>query len=60
MPFRCSTELYINPDLGQYLHQRHRGKHYEIIDEEQGIIAYPEGVDGTTTGYTSNPWAWAQ
>lgn len=32
------------------------GKHYELIDEEQGIIAYPEGVDGTTTGYTSNPW----
>lgn len=52
------NELYINPDLANICINGIEGKHYEIIDEEQGIIAYPEGVDGTTTGYTSNPWAW--
>ena len=57
-PSRCSNELYINPELANICINGIEGKHYELIDEEQGIIAYPEGVDGTTTGYTSNPWAW--
>ena len=52
------NELYINPELANICINGIEGKHYELIDEEQGIIAYPEGVDGTTTGYTSNPWAW--
>lgn len=52
------NELYINPELANICINGIEGKHYELIDEEYGIIAYPEGVDGTTTGYTSNPWAW--
>ncbi len=52
------NELYINPDLANICINGIEGTHYEVVDEEQGIIAYPEGVDGTSTGYASHPWAW--
>ena len=52
------NELYINPELANICINGIEGEHFEVIDEEQGIIAYPEWVDGTTTGYPSNPWAW--
>lgn len=50
------NELFINPDLANICINGIEGKHYVVNDE--GLAAYPEGVDGATTGYASHPWGW--
>ena len=52
------NELYTNPELENICINGIEGKHFELKDEEKGIVGYPEGVDGTNTGYPSYPWAW--
>lgn len=52
------NELYINPELENICVYGIEGKHWEFKDEENGIIGYPEGVDGTNTGYPGYAWAW--
>lgn len=52
------NEIYTNPELANILINGIEGEHYEIIDAEKGIVDYPEGVNGTNTGYVSLPWAW--
>lgn len=52
------NEIYTNPELANILINGIEGQHYEIIDAEKGIVDYPEGVNGTNTGYVSLPWAW--
>lgn len=52
------NEIYTNPELANICINGIEGTHFEIKDEEKGIVGFPEGVDGTTTGYPSYPWAW--
>ncbi len=34
------------------------GENYVMVDEENGIITYPEGKDASTNGYSRLEWAW--
>ncbi|MCI8626454.1 MAG: ABC transporter substrate-binding protein [Lachnospiraceae bacterium] len=52
------NEIYTNPELQNILVNGVEGKHYEYTNAEKTMIQYPEGVDGTNTGYPSYPWAW--
>lgn len=52
------NELYTNPELENICINGIEGKHFEVKDADKGIVGYPEGVDGTNTGYPSYPWAW--
>ncbi|MEG2020319.1 MAG: ABC transporter substrate-binding protein [Oscillospiraceae bacterium] len=52
------NEIYTNPDLQNVLCNGVEGKHYEYKNAEKTIVGYPEGVDGSNTGYPSYPWAW--
>ena len=49
------NEIYTNPELANICINGIEGTHFEIKDEEKGIVGFPEGVDGTTTGYPSLP-----
>lgn len=49
---------YTNPEVSNLLVNGIEGRHYEIVDEENGIIDYPEGVDAATVAYSRLPWAW--
>lgn len=50
------NEIFINSDLANICINGIEGKHYVVNDE--GLAAYPEGVDGASTGYASHPWGW--
>lgn len=52
------NEMYTNADLANTLIYGIEGTHYEIKDEANGIVGYPEGVDATNSGYPANPWSW--
>ncbi|NBJ92610.1 ABC transporter substrate-binding protein [Parablautia muri] len=52
------NEIYTNPELANILINGLEGEHYELVDADKGIVDYPEGVNGTNTGYLSLPWAW--
>ncbi len=52
------NEIYTNPELQNILVNGVEGKHYEFMNEEKTMVRYPEGVDGSSTGYPSYPWAW--
>ncbi len=52
------NEIYTNPELQNILVNGVEGKHYEFANEAKTMVRYPEGVDGTSTGYPSYPWAW--
>lgn len=52
------NEIYTNPELQNILANGVEGKHYEYKNAEKTLIGYPEGVDGSNTGYPSYPWAW--
>ena len=47
-------KMYIDPEVANLLAWGIEGKHYQIIDEENGIIDYPEGVDASNIGYNLN------
>ena len=52
------NEMYTNPELANILINGIEGTHYQIVDEEKGVVNYPDGVNASNTGYTSLPWAW--
>jgi putative aldouronate transport system substrate-binding protein len=52
------NEIYTNPELQNILVNGVEGKHYEYVNTEKTMVRYPEGVDGSNTGYPSYPWAW--
>ena len=52
------NEIYTNPELQNILVNGVEGKHYEYANAEKTIVRYPQGVDGSNTGYPSYPWAW--
>lgn len=43
--------LYDNEDLMNLLDWGQEGIDYEVIDEENGVIGYPDGVDDSNVGY---------
>lgn len=43
--------LYNNEELVNLLDWGQKDVDYRVIDEDNGIIAYPEGMDAVTTGY---------
>jgi putative aldouronate transport system substrate-binding protein len=52
------NEIYTNPELQNILANGIEGKHYEYMNDAKTMVRYPEGVDGSNTGYPSYPWAW--
>ncbi|MFI3200188.1 MAG: ABC transporter substrate-binding protein [Eubacteriales bacterium] len=67
IPYSCEApervvqvvnEIYTNPELQTILVDGIEGTHYEYINDEKTMISYPEGVNGTNTGYIAYPWAW--
>ena len=52
------NEIYTNQALQHILCNGVEGKHYEYKNEEKTLVGYPEGIDGSSTGYPSYPWAW--
>lgn len=52
------NEIYTNPELQNILVNGVEGKHYEYANTEKTLVRYPQGVDGSNTGYPSYPWAW--
>lgn len=52
------NEIYTNPELANILINGIEGTHYQMVDEEKGIVNFPDGVNTSNTGYTSLPWAW--
>lgn len=51
------NELYTDPDIINLLCYCIDGEHY--VENEDGTITYPEGVDATTVGYNMAPNVWA-
>lgn len=52
------NEMYMNPELSNILINGIEGKHYEYVNDEQTVINFPEGINGTSTSYLSLTWAW--
>ena len=50
--------MYSDPDVSNLVVNGIEGEHYVVIDQENGVAAYPEGVDATTVTYTRMNWAW--
>ena len=50
------NEMYSNPDVANLLIYGIEGKYYEFVDEENGVIDYPEGVTSDSLGYTVTAW----
>lgn len=49
--------LYSNVDLANLIMWGIEGQHYELTDVEQ-VIKFPEGVDGSTSGYYNTFGVW--
>ncbi len=50
------NEMYSNPDVANLLIYGIEGKYYEFVDEENGVIGYPEGVTSDDLGWTVAAW----
>lgn len=50
--------MYTDPEIANLCINGIEGVHYEVKDEANGIIGYPEGVDATNVGYSRLAWAW--
>lgn len=50
------NEMYSNPDVANLLIYGVEGKYYEFVDEEKGLIDYPEGVTADDLGWTVAAW----
>lgn len=48
--------LYSDPVAQNLFYYGIEGKDYEIKDEANGLIGYPEGVDSTNVGWTNQTW----
>lgn len=51
------NEMRSNPELSNLLINGIEGEHY-LVDEEAGVLTYPEGVDASNTTYSSVAWIW--
>ena len=52
------NEMYSNPEVANLLIYGIEGEHYEFVDEENGVIDYPEGVTADDTGWMISAWHW--
>ncbi|MGB8455503.1 MAG: ABC transporter substrate-binding protein [Anaerocolumna sp.] len=43
--------MYSDPAFVNLLDHGIEGTHYKVVDEKNGIINYPDGIDGSTSGY---------
>lgn len=50
------NEIYKNPDLENLMIYGIEGKYYEFVDEENGVINYPEGVTSDSLSWTVAAW----
>lgn len=50
--------MYSNSEVSNLVVNGIEGEDYQIIDAENGIIDFPEGVDAATVPYSRNNWAW--
>ena len=50
------NELYSNPEVSSTLIYGVQGKNWDFVDEEQGLIDYPEGVTAETTDWFVTAW----
>lgn len=50
------NEMYTNPDIANLLIYGIEGKYYTFVDEEKGVIDYPEGVSASTLNWTIAAW----
>lgn len=50
--------MYTDPTLSNLLINGVEGVDYVYTDDNKDMITYPEGVDGTSTGYVSLGWGW--
>lgn len=53
---QCLDYLYGNADILNLLNWGEEGVDYEVKDEENGIIGYPEGKDDTNTYHLAEGW----
>lgn len=51
------NEIYSNPELSNLLINGIEGENY-LVDSENGVLTYPEGVDASNTSYSSVAWVW--
>lgn len=52
------NEMYINPELANIVINGVEGVHWTLIDAEQGIIDYADGVTAASSGYAPAAWSW--
>lgn len=50
--------MYTNPDIANLFINGIEGNNYQVIDKENKIIDYVDGVDSSTTSYSVVGWAW--
>ena len=50
------NEMYTNPDVANLLIYGIEGKYYEVVDKENDLIDYPEGVTSDSLGWTITAW----
>lgn len=48
------NEFYTNVDIMNYFNWGIEGEHYVFVDQEKGIIGYPEGIDAQNKTYGYN------
>lgn len=51
------NEMRSNPELSNLLINGIEGENF-VVDEEAGVLTYPEGVDASNTTYSSVAWIW--
>jgi putative aldouronate transport system substrate-binding protein len=52
------NEMYSNADLANIFIYGIEGVNYQVVDEENGIVDYADGVDASTNDYAMDSWAW--
>ncbi|MGB8455970.1 MAG: ABC transporter substrate-binding protein [Anaerocolumna sp.] len=50
--------MYTNPEISNLLINGMEGTHYKVVDADKNIIDYADGLDSSSTGYSSVGWAW--
>jgi putative aldouronate transport system substrate-binding protein len=46
--------MYSDPEVFNMVAKGIEGKHWEWVDQEKKVIDFPEGIDGTNSGYNIN------
>lgn len=52
------NEMYSNPELANIFIYGVEGVHYQVVDAENGVVDYAEGVDAANSPYKIDSWAW--